>query len=303
MHRPFLKQFLILIAVIGIAIASNGQTPKFTEGVVYSRTSFPGHPINDALKKLDYEKGDFVEQYNAIQALGKYQKSIKGENQQEINDAFFVSAIMLIPSYSKMYYSSKKILVKTEALGYNQETLINIVENSGMLILSDRNKSDQGTIRFKTQDIKEVWHKYHINAEQYTIQKTTETAVIAGYTCKKIIYNFNGTSRGPAGNMLLNMQPQKVTAWYSDELNPLINLLHPLYFEILKAVLKFEIEYLSDKKNKTLVEITKFEAATIDAEKLEINEIPPIVEHKKNGTEAGMFVMQVMMSAISLLTK
>jgi len=32
-------------------------------------------------------------------------------------------------------------------------------------------------------------------------------------------------------------------------------------------------------------------------------EIAPVVEHKKNGSESGMMIMQVMMNAIALLTK
>ena len=35
----------------------------------------------------------------------------------------------------------------------------------------------------------------------------------------------------------------------------------------------------------------------------DINEKAPTVEHKKNGTESGLMIMQVMMYAISLLTK
>jgi hypothetical protein len=99
------------------------------------------------------------------------------------------------------------------------------------------------------------------------------------------------------------MQPQKVTAWYNDDLPALINLMHPLDFEMEKAVLKFEVEYDKNKKNKMLVEITKLEPQKIEEEKFDIAEIVPIVEHKKNGSESGIMIMQFMMNAIALLTK
>ena len=276
----------------------------FTEGFIYSRASFPGHPVNDSLKKLDFESGDFLDQHHVIQALKKHQQSIKGENEQEIKDAFFVSGIMVIPAYSKMFFSPSKALVKTDALGYHQEMLINKVDNTGKLVLADRDKINQGTIRFHFQEVKEVWQKYKVDAAQYSDQKTTETAVIAGYTCKKIIYSFGGTSRGSGiNNYVINMQPLKVIAWYTDDLPASINIMHPHDFELEKAVLKYEVEFDKNKKNRMLVEVTKLEPQKFEAENFDLAEIAPVVEHQKNGSESGMMIMQVMMYAISLLTK
>jgi len=34
-------------------------TASFTEGIIYSRASFPGHPLNDSLKTLDFEQAIF----------------------------------------------------------------------------------------------------------------------------------------------------------------------------------------------------------------------------------------------------
>jgi len=308
----YIKTACILIVFLSISATfanaqqiANKPSPKnFSEGIIYSRTSFPGHPLNDSLKTLDFESGDFVDQYKVIDALKKHQKSIKGETEQQIKDAFFVSGMMVIPAYSKMYFTSSKSLIKTDALGYHQETLINTFDNSGKLVLADRDKTNQGTIKFATKDIKEVLQKYQVNAEQYTIQKTAETALIAGYLCKKIVYTFGGTSRGAGvSNYIINLEPKKVTAWYTDDLPPSINLMHTLDFELQKAVLKYEVEYDKNKKNKMLVEIIKLEPKGIEPEKFELNDKAPVVEHKKNGTEASMMFMQVMMNAIALLTK
>ncbi|MFN2440122.1 MAG: hypothetical protein ABR503_13040, partial [Chitinophagaceae bacterium] len=233
-----------------------------------------------------------------------HQQSIKSENEQQIKDAFFVSGIMVLPAYSKMYFTPSKTLIKTDALGYNQELLINNTDKSGKLVLADRDKNNVGTVNFHTEDINEVWQKYQIDGAQYSSQKTIETAVIAGYICKKIIYTFGGTSRGAgASNYVINLQPQKVTAWYSDDLPASINHIHPHDFELKKAVLKYEVEYDKNKKNKMLVEIIKLEPHKIDEEKFDIAEKTPVVEHKKNGTDSAMMIMQVMMNAISLLTK
>ncbi|MGZ8550342.1 MAG: hypothetical protein ACXWV2_06760, partial [Chitinophagaceae bacterium] len=210
---------VVLLCLYGSS--QNTLTAPFTEGIVYSRASFPGHPLNDSLKKLDFESGNFLDQYHVIQALKKHQQSIKGENEQEIKDAFFVSGIMVMPAYSKLYFTHSKVLIKTDAPGYHQEMLINKDSRSGKLVLADRDKTNQGTVNFHTQDLKEVWQKYEIDAAQYSVQKTTETAMIAGYACKKLIYTFGGTSRGSGvSNYVINMLPLKVTAWYTDELPP-----------------------------------------------------------------------------------
>lgn len=81
--------------------------------------------------------------------------------------------------------------------------------------------------------------------------------------------------------MVLNMLPQKVTAWYSEDLHPSINLIHPLYFELQKAILKFEVEYDKNKKNKMLVEITKMESAKFTEENFETHDIVPVVDFDK----------------------
>lgn len=284
-------------------VENSSSLQKFGEGIIYSRTSFPGHPLNDSLKKLDYESVDFIEQYNVIQALKTYQKSIKAENEQQIKDVFFISGIMVIPAYQKMYFTPSKALIKTDALGYHQEILINNTDNSGKLVLAYRDKTNQGTVNFLTQDIKEVWQKYQIDAAQYSSQKTTETAVIAGYNCKKIIFTFGGTSRGAGvSNYIINLLPLKVTAWYTDGLPPSINIMHPHEFELQKAVLKYEVE-LDKNKNKMLVEVTKLEQQKMDDEKFELDEKVPVLQHTKNGFESGYMIMQVMMYAIGLLTK
>lgn len=300
-----IRQILVSILLWGNVSNTSAQTnTKFTEGVVYSRTSFPGHPLNDTLKTLDFESGDFVEQYKVINALKKHQKTITGTQEQDIKDAFFVSGMMVIPAYSKMYFTPSKKLILTNALGYDQETFINSADQSGKIFFADRDKTNQGTIHFKTENFKEIWQKYQIDAAQYNIQKTAETVVIAGYLCKKIIYTFGGTSRGAGvSNYIINLLPLKVTAWYTDDLPPSINLMHTLDFELQKAVLKYEVEYDKNKKNKMLVEIVKLEPQKLNDEKFELAEKAPVVVYKKDNFESGMIVMQVMMNAIGLLTK
>lgn len=276
----------------------------FKEGILYSKTSFPNHPLNDTIKTLQFESSDFVEQYHVIQALKHHQQGIAARNNQEVKDVFFVSGMMVLPIYTKTYISPKKALVHIDAFGYHQKVLIDNSEGTAKMVIHDRKKDNSGTIWFQTQDLLYVWQKYQVNAEQYTIQNTTETSVVAGYRCKKIVYTFQGTSRGiPVTSYVINLQPEKVTAWVTDELPSSINVQHPLFFESNKAVLKFEVEYDKKGKNKMLVETTKIESTKIDDKLMTLDDVAPVADHTKNKMEGEMIVMQVMMAAIALLVE
>lgn len=289
-------------SILAQTAGGNSSSNKFSEGIIYSRTTFPGHKLNDSIKSLDFETGDFVRQYDVIQALKKYQQTISQDNEQAIKDAFFISGMMVLPLYTKMYVSPAMTLVSTDALGYHQEIVFQ--DNSGKLILSDRNKTNQGTVNFQKEDIKEVWQKYQIDAAQYSMQTTAETTIIAGYKCKKVIYTFGGTSRGSGvSHYIINLLPLKVTAWYNDELPTSVNLIHPLQFEEAKAILKFEVEYDNNHKNRMMVEIMKIEPRNLEEEVFTIKNKAPVIQHKAGEYESGMMIMQVMMNAISQLTK
>ena len=295
---------LICVTIVSAQQTKTIQKPdRFTEGIIYSRATFPGHLVNDSLKRLD-AGGDDADRHHVVQLLKKYQQSIKGENEQEIKDQFFISGMLLMPIYSQMYYSPLKVFVKTDALGYQQQLLLNKENHTGKLVVADLDKINRVTVNFNLQDLNEVWQKYLIDAAQYRSQQTNETALIAGYPCKKMIYTFGGTSRGSGvSNYIINMQPQKLIVWYSDDLPPSINLVHPHDFELQKAVLKYEVEYDKVKKNNMLVEIIKLERQKIEEEVFELKDKAPVVAHVKSGSESGMMIMQVMMNAISLLTK
>jgi hypothetical protein len=304
-----LKATIIFLVLYGTSVGSVAQSAasgtssgNFSEGVVYSRATFPGHPLYASLKALDFQNGDFNKQSHTIKELKEYQQSIKQENEEGIKDAFFISGIMVLPQYSKMYLSANGSLVQTQALGYQQETFIN--NNTGRLSVADRNKTNQVTVDFAATDMLEVWQKYQVGTAQYSVQKTNETSTVEGFKCKKLIYTFNGTSGGtPVTNYIINLQPEKVTVWYTDELPAAINVIHPLFFELDKAIMKFEVQYDKSGKNKMLVEITGIEPGKINEEDLQVRKMEPSVAYQKNDQQSQMMIMMVMMNAISNLTK
>lgn len=303
----FLVQFISVLTTVAYTqppATQNGTASGFSEGIIYSRTTFPGHVFHDSLKNLGFELNDLLQKHSIVEKLKKYQQSIQQDNEQSIKDAFFISGLMILPMYSKMYYSPSKIFIHSDAIGYHQKFMMDKNDQSGKFQLTDYGRSNQGTIHFKLAQMPEVWQKYQIDAAQYSMQKTNETQVIAGYKCKKVIYSFNGTSRGSGvSNYIINLLPLKITAWYSDDLPASINIIHPLAFEEAKAVLKFEVEYDKNHKNKMLVEITGMNAQKLDDNVFVLMDTQPVVQHQTGQFESGMLIMQVMMNAIGQLTK
>ena len=283
--------------------ALSQQARSFSEGVIISRTVFTGHPLTEVLQQVSFRKDSAAERSEVIDALKRHQGSITGSTEQEVKDAFFVSAIMLMPIHTEFYYQKQRSFTRTFALGYHQETLLDQKQKTGKMVISDRDNINQGTIHFELDDVKEVWQKYQIDAAQYSIQKTNETMTIAGYPCKKIVYTFGGTSRGAGvSSMIINMLPLKVTAWINDDLDPLINQMHFIDFEMKKAVLKYEAVYDNNGKNKMTVEVIKTEPKQLEEELFDVKTMLPEVKHNKGGYESIMVIMQVMTNALARLT-
>ena len=57
-----------LIYTTLVTAQTSGKTLQkpgsFTEGILNSRSTLPGHVLHDSLKNLDHEKGDALDQYN-----------------------------------------------------------------------------------------------------------------------------------------------------------------------------------------------------------------------------------------------
>ena len=159
---------------------------------------------------------------------------------------------------------------------------------------------ERGTINFPLSELRKVWEKDDVGEYEgeYAVKNFTETTVIAGYPCKKVTYLFSGTSQGPvAHSKIITTIPWKVTVWYSDELNPVINVQHPLFIKLNKAILKTEVDFDKEGKKRMVYEITKIEPRKIEEDELKLPELGEVVNHKPGGEEALMLIMKVMGAA------
>lgn len=288
---------LVAILLSTIALCVNGQgntsSPKFTEGIIYSKASFPGHPVEEILKRIDFNKGGIDNQYKALRETIANAPEVK-------DDQMYLMALALMPVFSKTFVTPETSLTQLLALGYEWHALFNHREGKGRIFLQTHDLTERGTINFPLPELRKIWEKDDVGEYEgeYSVKNSTETVMVAGFSCKKMTYIFSGTSRGPVvHSKIISTIPWKVTVWYSDELNPVINVQHPLYIKLNKAILKTEVEFDIEGKKKMVYEVTKIEPRKIEEEELKLPEFGEVINHQPNGQEALSLIIKVMMAA------
>lgn len=227
---------------------SDGPVP-FTEGIIYSKASFPEHPIQPVLKRIDFNSDNIPVQYSRL-------KDSINLDPAGLEDPMFMSAIFLSPVYGKLSFDKDRFLIETQSLSYR---LVNLVANdTGRLMIRPFNSTSENIeVVYDAASMNKVWEKYEIDETEFTIQKTAETDIIATYPCKKMIFNFKGTSRQVLPTRLIGNIPWKVTVWYNEAFPPSINTQLPFYFNLTHGILKTQVEFDKAGKNKMIFEVTK----------------------------------------------
>lgn len=280
---------------------TKSKTPEkgLLEGIVYSRTSFPGHPFDRLLKQIDFNKGSIDEQYKAIR------DSIKNE-EQVVSDPMYMLALALSPVVAKTYYAPQRSLSYVFAVGYELATLLDHSQGNGKMLLQTHDLQHRGTINFNKADLPKLWEKEEVDKYEgeYAVQKSAETSVIAGYRCNKMTYVFSGTSQGPvAHSKVVTTIPWKIVIWYTDDLDAGINIQNPFYFNLNKAILKVETDFDKAGKKKMVYEVTRIEQATLTDEDFKLPNIHPVVNYEPNSNEAILMIMNIMIMASQVAWK
>lgn len=304
-----LRLFFFLLLTISFSttiqaapgVADTTQPVNFTEGVLYTRVSFPGNPINELLAALDFSKGDVQGQLKALQDVQKSEAYAKkaadliskmsAEEQQAMG--FMMMGVFMSPLYATIYFDGEKAMAKAYALNYTLESFMNTTAGNGKMIAVSADKSHAAAIQFSAKSLKDAWQKETADAEHYDIQwlKTT-TEKVAGVRCQKVVY-----TRKAGGNSHGGQQTaQKLIAWYAPEVSDRINFAHPFYLNIPHGVLKIEVHYDKGGKNRMVYEVTKIEQKKLNATHFEMTDIQPVVDWDTNQIQASMNMLNVFMS-------
>jgi hypothetical protein len=252
---------------------------SFTEGIILIKTSFPGLTIDKLINKIDFTAGNIGTQYNQLK------DSLNFKPLEE--DAMFMSELFATPVYSTLYFSKSRSLLRAYSLGSVIENYVDENDKSGHFSLRSHLGDDQITIKYPAVSIHKVWEKYRINDEEFNPVISNEVSTIAGYPCKKITYNFTGTLRQSLPTRVISAGiPWKITVWYTDALDPAINIHQPFYFNLNKAILKTVVEFDKDSKKKMIHEVFKIEAKELSDEDFKVSEHTPSFNYPKEEREA-----------------
>ena len=282
--------FYLLCATAKPALVKSDRPIPFTGGIIYSKVSFPAHPIQPVLKSIDFNSDNIPVQYSRL-------KDSVNLDPVGLEDPMFMSAIFLSPVSGKSTFDKDRFLIETQSLSYR---LVNLVENdTGKFMISPFNgNSENIEVVYDATSIKKIWEKYEINETEFTIQKTGETDVVADYPCKKMIFNFNGTSRQTLPTRLIGNIPWKVTVWYSEAFPPSINTQLPFYFNLPHGILKTQVEFDKAGKNKMVFEVTKVVPKDVNDDDFKITPFILPLNYPAQATKITTGLMSIMANAL-----
>jgi len=303
----FLLLFLVLtvssLAQAREASADTTRTPVFTEGVMQTRITFPGNPINELLLAIDLRKGDVQEQLKTlydVQQSEAYALRVKAlidkmsaEEQQAMG--FMMMAALMSPLYATIYFDNEKALAKAYALNYTLESFMNTAEGKGKMVAVSNDKNNAAAIQFSARSLKDAWQKETADAEHYDIQWLKTSEKVGDIVCQKVIYSRKAGGKDKLGKQMA----YKLIAWYSPQVSNRINFAHPFYLDIPHGVLKIEVHYDKAAKNRLVYEVTQVEQKKLAASHFKMTDIQPVIDWDANQVQASMNMLNVFMSQSS----
>jgi hypothetical protein len=253
------------------------------------------------LSRIDFEKGNISEQLKALQTstnskayTDKMAAQLNTMTMEErANMGSMMMAAMMSPLYARIYYTDGKVLAKANAMNYSMESLMNIKDGTGNMVVISNDKSKEAAIEFSAANMKKVWEKEEIDADKYEMKFSPDQEQIAGYWCKKVTYTYKERT---GIKSVFGKQAYKVIVWYSPEINQDINFLHPFYFQLDKGILKIEVHYDKGGKCRMLYEVTGIEPKSLSEKDFLLTPVEPVVNWDTNQITASMNILNVIMS-------
>jgi hypothetical protein len=277
-----------LLLLISSHISENKiQQPPFTDGVIYSRTLFPDHPINKVLQRMDFTAGQTDNQFRSLcDSLGIVPRNL--------DDPMYMGFIFLLPVYSETYFEKEQAYSRQFSLGYLMEATLKKSVDSGTLYIGRHAGPENIKLDFKLPSMDKVWEKYQIDSDEYAVAGSKETKKIAGYTCTKTTYSFNGTSRQPPMyTKLVAKIPWSITTWSTNDLDPEVNVQLPFKIKNSKAILRMDVEFEKDHSKKMIWEVTRIQPKQLKPEDLNQNDNSTYIHYEDDPQKAVMDIMTV----------
>ncbi len=280
------KQVAMIFLFSGLALACNntgdiedqvGNTTPFVEGKLTVSIDMVNNPMYDIYKHLDLEAGNVSQQMEDImEGLGDEEKS----DIQDFLDAFEASNPgNLGYTFSMLFHAIKgkeivvqdltKATAKYNTLQYHGEIQFNTAAQEGMLYMRNHSNPDkQLTFSYSSDLYLEGGPQTVLTRDGYDIVRTDETAIVAGYLCKKVVYSLKNGGSGAGGFL-------KVEAWTSDLIPNSINYVMPYLLDEQEGILKMAIHHISNEDYPVVYEVVDLNPRQVSDEEISVMQSEP----------------------------
>lgn len=296
-HNIFKRLFLVPFLAVSLLACDKSDDEDiipitdtaFSEGVISTEVTMPGNPLAELLAKIDPSKGSVEEQ------LAELISQLSPEEQEALNESMeesgmFSLVALMTPFHTELYVRNDEILAKGFALNYYLENYQSTSEDKGLFYLESLSSAENHMLGTYTPSLSEtIWQSVTITHEDYHIEKLTTTEVVAGYECRVASYTLkNPTGAEASGN------PLSLMVYTSEAMPKELNFQHPFYIPEDNGILRIDVTYDAEGKNKMVYQAVKVESKTLSDADF-ITETSPNVYDLDSDDPAAAFAMMSIM--------
>lgn len=269
------------------ATKTAGITERFTEGKIDVEIYFPGNRLSEILKKVDPSKGDTQQQ------MEEFVKEISPEEREKISritqgNPVLALQIMFAPMLkNEIFVKENRVTAKCDGMMYHLENTLNADTETGMIFVrSQSDQKKQVTFKYDKDFFKENQFQTKIDLQAYDRKPTGETALIAGYPCRKALYTLKGGNNNA-------VRIGKLEVWTSEYVPKSLNFIHPYYLEEAHGIMKIAIYQGTESEVPMIYEFKKLTPSTVSNSDMEIRKSEPVYE-SSDMMEIGSKLMGIM---------
>lgn len=262
---------------------------EFTEGIITTEVTMPGNPLGELLAQIDPSKGNIEEQ------LATLISQLSPEEQEALNasmeeSSMFAIAALMTPFHGELYVRPNEILAKAYALNYYLENRQSTLEDKGVVYLSSIASEENNMLATYTPSLTEsIWQTVTITHEDYNIEKLTAKEIVAGYECNVASYTLKNSGGVEATGNPLNLLVYTSTAMPKE-----LNFQHPFYIPEDHGILKIDVTYDAEGKNKMVYQAVKVEPKTLEDGDFETMTSPNVYDLDSDDPAAAGAIMSIM---------
>lgn len=266
----------------------------FKEGVINVKITTPGSAIGELLQKVDPAKGNISAQMKALTEKLSAKDRLLLETQSKKNGMLNL-AILMLPLQSTLYLKGNEATAKFDAVTFHGENYVDDGKKTGLMYVKSQNSANEMTIRYTGDSFKEM-NTNQLDAADYDIVKTNETAEVAGYPCTKMVYTLKNAAKAQktkTGMPGASGKVYKIDVWTSAQMPKSINFLHPLYVKEAAGIMKLVIQYEKALDFKILYELNHVESRAVTPNEMAIKQSKPVYDFGKDKMTVGFKMMGV----------